>query len=162
MATRSGVVVNGRGVASDHLSRSSQELTGITGERLHQGSLNVVLDKPLNLDSRHAARFDHGTRYLWQARIGKRRVWLYRWKGTPYHVVEILADCRLRDALGLVNGSRVDIVIDDAMIVRLALHDRLTCFLFWGLGRRHLFYSAAYPSHRRIKSLRKRLGDGQV
>ena len=162
MAVFSGVVVSGRGMAGDHVSCVADELCDITRQQLYHGSLNVVLDKPLNLDSRHAVRFDHEARYLWNAMMGGHQVWLYRWKGTPYNIVEILADCRLRDVLGLVDGSHVEISISNTYVVSLSIADHLSCFMLWGLGRKYLFYSKWYKENKRIKYLRRRLGDGQM
>ncbi|APE32119.1 hypothetical protein BOX17_14865 [Halomonas aestuarii] len=161
MAIFSGVVVAGRGMAGGHVSRHMEELSVITRQALFPGSLNVVLDKPLNLDSRCAATFDHGNRFVWEASIGRRRVWLYRWKGMPFTIVEILADCRLRDVMELVNGSRVDIAISNDVVAPLGFRHRLSSFLLWGLGRKYLYYSHRYPSGRKVMFLRKRMGDGQ-
>ena len=161
MAIWSGIVVSGREIARNHVSLAMDELSIINGQALFPGSLNVVLDKPLKLDSRHAAIFDRGKRFVWKARIGCRQVWIYRWKGTPFTIVEILADCRLRDVLRLENGSRVDIAISDEMVAPLDLRDRLSSFLLWGMGRKYLYYSKRYPTSRYVMRLRSRMGDGQ-
>lgn len=161
MATFSGVVVPGRGSARDHVSNSLDELSAITRQDLYPGSLNVVLDKALNLNSRYAATFDDGRRFIWKASVGGRQVWLYRWRGTPFNIVEVLADCKLREALGLDNGSRVDIVICDEVITPLSLANRLSSFVLWGLGRKHMYYSHEYPSNRKVMFIRKRMSDGQ-
>ncbi|WP_152483515.1 hypothetical protein [Halomonas sp. THAF5a] len=161
MAIFSGVVVSGREMAQRHVSLAMDELSTISGQDLFPGSMNVVLDKPLKLESRYSAIFDHGKRFIWRARIGCRQVWIYRWKGTPFTIVEILADCRLKDALGLLDGSCIDIEIDDALVAPLDWRDRLSSFLIWGMGRKYLYYSKPYPSRRYVMRIRNGLGDGQ-
>lgn len=138
-----------------------QDLVASTGVALFPGSLNVVLDRGLNLDTRHAMTFDDGKRYLWPASVNGRRVWLYRWRGTPFHVVEILSENKLRDSLGLGDGDRIVINVREGYIDSMSVKCSLVSFLLWGLGRRGLYYHGTYADSHTLKAIRMRLRDGQ-
>jgi hypothetical protein len=157
----SGTVCSGRGRAYHDISASMQELGSLTGLALFPGSLNVVLNTEVNFKACHARSFDNGRRYLWEASVGKHKVWLYRWRGAPFHIVEILSDNKLRDTLGLVDGDKIIINVWKGSIDKIPMNRRVVSFLLWGLGRRHLFYHGPYANSHKLKAIRMRLRDGQ-
>lgn len=156
-----GAVCSGRGKALHEVSRSMDELEALTGQVLFPGSLNVVLDSNVSFKVCHALHFDNGRRHLWVAHVGCHRVWLYRWQGAPFHVVEILSEVRLRDELGLVDGDGITITVSKAFIDEISMQGRLVSFLIWGLGRKHLYYHGDYADRHSLKVMRMRLRDGQ-
>lgn len=160
-AAISGTVCSGRGKAYHDISASMQELGSLTGLALFPGSLNVVLNREVNFKAWHARNFDNGSRYLWEASVGGHKVWLYRWRGAPFHIVEILSEKKLKDALGLVDGDKIIIKIWKESIDKIPMKRRLVSFLLWGLGRRHLYYHGPYADSHNLKAMRVRLRDGQ-
>lgn len=137
------------------------ELEALTGRVLFPGSLNVVLDSNVSFKLCHALHFANETRYLWIAHVGRHRVWLYRWRGAPFHVVEILSEARLRDELGMVDGDGITITVSKAYLDEIPMRGRLVSFLIWGLGRKHLYYHGDYADLHSLKFMRMRLRDGQ-
>ncbi|WP_416137936.1 hypothetical protein ACM26W_15835 [Halomonas sp. HK25] len=157
----SGTVCSGRGRACDDISASMQELGSLTGLALFPGSLNVLLNREVSFNACHARSFDNGKRYLWEAAVGMHKVWLYRWIGAPFHIVEILSENKLRDALGLVDGDKIIISVWKGSMEKIPMNRRLVSFLLWGLGRRHLYYHGPYADSHKMKAMRMRLRDGQ-
>lgn len=155
-----GKISSGRGKAFHHVKNSLTELEASTGIVLFPGSLNVVLDREVKLKVCNAIIFDNGRRYLWEANVEGFRIWIYRWKGTPFHIVELFSDKKLRDALGLMDGSKISIRVNETMIDHISMKGKLVSFLLWG-GRRRLFYNGNYTDNHFLKTMRLRLSDGQ-
>jgi len=155
-----GTISSGRGKAFHHVKNSLAELEALTGVVLFPGSLNVVLDNEVKLKSCNAIIFDNGKRYLWEAYVEGIRIWIYRWKGTPFHIVELFSEKKLRDELGMADGSSISIQVNEAMIDNISMKGKVVSFLLWG-GRRHLFYNGTYTDNHLLKSMRLRLSDGQ-
>jgi len=97
----------------------------VTGVRLFPGSLNVVLDGEYRLPARRLRLepAEYGGRVgmnMVPCTIGGLPGFVLRTDqneaGTGHHgrqVVEIAAAVRLRDALGLLDGDEVEIVVED-------------------------------------------------
>ncbi|WP_155265114.1 methyltransferase domain-containing protein [Sphingomonas segetis] len=116
MATLHGKVVAGRGVGSEHISRASDELRIITGERPYPGTLNILLDRPAKLREEAGKPFDGGERLLWRARLNGTPVWLYRWRHAPLHVLEVVAPFSLRERFGIEYNSPAAIELDEGCL----------------------------------------------
>lgn len=159
-ALLTGTISSGRGKAFHHVKNSLTELEALTGVVLFPGSLNVVLDREVKLKSCNAIIFDNGKRYLWEAYVEGIKIWIYRWKGTPFHIVELFSDKKLRDVLGMADGSSISIQVNEAMIDHISMKGKVVSFLLWG-GRRRLFYNGTYTDNHLLKSMRLRLSDGQ-
>ena len=102
-----GQVVCGRGLAAPELVTLSVQVQAIVKEPLCPGSLNIVLNRPMRLLDTAGFAFDRGYRTLWPASLGGINVWVYRWRESPLHVVEILSSVYLRGRLNLKNGDAV-------------------------------------------------------
>ena len=121
-----GTVQDGKNDANLWLSRFEGVYARWLGERIFPGSLNLRTGKafdwhsPILSHRRTFSLFPHGGEreiFLVPARIvapGRRDCWL--WSTTTAadnradpEVVELIASTRLRSALGLVNGSKVDV-----------------------------------------------------
>jgi riboflavin kinase, archaea type len=120
-----GRVVSGMGNFSFWIDKLHDHYWRKTGLHLYPGTLNVELDEPYSLP-KHVIRLE-GQEYggtvsvsMVPCSIGGRRAFLIRTdlneQGRGHHpktIIEIAADVRLRDALGLQDGDTVAIEIAD-------------------------------------------------
>ncbi|QTP59613.1 DUF120 domain-containing protein [Billgrantia antri] len=156
-----GVVSSGRGRANEHITHSVEEIENLTGLRIFPGSLNIVLDDGVKLRVACAKIFDNGRRFIWPACIAGQPVWIYRWQGTPFHIMEILSDKKLREVLNVQDGSKIIIDLDDGFVERMCLREKISTLVIWGFGRSHLYYRRNYTSNRMIFFARRCMRDGQ-
>jgi hypothetical protein len=154
-----GQVVCGRGLAAPELVTLSEQVQAIVTEPLCPGSLNIVLNRPMRLLDTAGFAFDRGYRTLWPASLGGMNVWVYRWRESPLHVVEILSSVYLRGRLNLKNGDAVTLRMSRAQIGELHSFERFIWALLW-TGRRRWFYSYKLYSSRTVR-LGKELGATQ-
>ncbi len=139
-----GVIVKGRGRASTSLQKLYPELRRITGREIVPGSLNLVLREPVKLDPGQCileGRIGKLERFFWQARVNGRIVYVYRWRGAPLHVMEILSDVYLREAFGLESGDALTIDISSRSILPLSDEGHLFWKALW-MHREESFYSS--------------------
>lgn len=146
--TVEGVVASGRSQARVIMNEKSRELRALVGVDLQPGSLNLVLEEPLRLVTEKSVRFDRDLRYLWKAQLvgSERPVWIYRWRGCPLHVCEIVSPVHLRTDLGLADGDRMTLIIEAEVIGRVGQLARVVWSLLWQ-GRQHHYYGS--ESYRR-------------
>jgi hypothetical protein len=135
-----GTVVSGRGNASAVIRGNMDELTSALGTELVQGSLNLVLQQPVKLAPARSVSVDGGRRLFWPATIEAIGVWAYRWPHAPLHVLEVVAPVRLREALGLSDGSPLTLTLDRADTVDLTLTAR-AAWAAWWYGRGPWYYT---------------------
>jgi hypothetical protein len=142
-----GQVVSGRGLAARELLTLREQVQTIVKEPLCPGSLNIILNHPVRLVDAAGFAFDLDYRTLWRATLGGIDVWVYRWRESPLHVVEILSSVYLREHLNLKNGDTVTLRISGGQIEKIHLLERFIWAALW-IGRRHWFYSYKfYSSH---------------
>lgn len=135
-----GQVISGRGNAASHLRNSAAELKKIAGADLVEGSLNILLKRPLKLANGRAAKFDHGHRLLWKAYLNGKPVWLYRWQHAPLHVIEVLSPINFRKTYGLHDGDKVIIQPEMLAVEAIPRFSILVWSLLW-MGRRAWCYT---------------------
>lgn len=145
-----GQVVCGRGLAAPELVKLSEQVQAIVKEPLCPGSLNIVLNSPVRLLDTAGFAFDRGYRTLWPASLSGINVWVYRWRESPLHVVEILSSVYLRGRLNLKNGDAVTLRMNRAQIGELHFFERFIWGLLWA-GRRRWFYSYKLYSNRTVR-----------
>jgi len=135
-----GTVASGRGQSTTYIRIHSAELKEKLGQDLVEGSLNVILNRPVKLAAENAIVFDGGKRLLWPATIEGQRGWAFRWVRAPLHVLEFVATVHLRRSLGLKDGTPVRIAIRAEDVVPLSAVSHFAWFMVWA-GRRHWFYN---------------------
>jgi len=146
-------------LAAPELVRLGKQVHDIVNEPLYPGSLNVVLNRPVRFVDTAGFMFDFNYRTLWQASLGGINVWVYRWRESPLHVVEILSAVHLRGSLHLKDGDPVTLRMNSAQIGELHFFERLIWALLWR-GRRRWFYAYKLYSSRTVR-LGKDLGATQ-
>lgn len=140
-----GTVTSGRGWAAPFVRRRSTEIAEFLGERPFEGSLNLILPKPVEFDPGRAYELDDGVRLFWQVSLGEVVCLAYRWARCPLHVVELVSHTKLRSTLNLNDGSVV--IIDSPNSVPVAMHRFAAWQLLW-LGRRDKYYALTECIHR--------------
>ncbi|WP_201170829.1 DUF120 domain-containing protein [Halorhodospira halophila] len=141
LAPLPGRVQSGRGIATLHCCNHSKEIESALGYSPYPGSLNIILDQPVRLALENAYVFDHGHRYLWQARLLKHPVFLYRWDLTPLHICEIIADRNLRSYFHFQDGDRVTIEVGKCIPHAPDIFSKAGWFFLW-FGRKKWFYTS--------------------
>jgi len=145
-----GQVVSGRGLAAAELLTLREQVQTIVQEPLCPGSLNIMLNRPVRLRDAVGLTFDLDYRTLWQASLGGINVWVYRWRESPLHIVEILSSVHLRERLNLKNGDTVTLRMSKQQIGKIHFLDRFIWAALWA-GRRHWFYSHKSYSNRTVR-----------
>lgn len=111
------IVVTGRGIATDWRESETAALSNELGIVLVSGSLNLVADKPLWLDSKLAIMSTEQGHLYWRASLNGWPVIVNRWKrDCPAHVFEIYADTRLREKFNLKDGDQVCLSLDKSIV----------------------------------------------
>ncbi|MCG5533000.1 CTP-dependent riboflavin kinase [Halorhodospira sp. 9621] len=156
----SGQVCAGRGLASQHLATAPQELEHWLGAPPVAGTLNLVTNRPYRLNTKTAKVFDEDHKMVWPARAGDSPVLVYRWPGCPLHVFELISPVRLRDALGLADGDRLQVHLPAGHLARVSASAWVVWALLWGLRTGRYYRSlGSYPAL--AEGLGLRLGASQ-
>ena len=145
-----GQVVAGRGLAGAELVNLREQIQAIVGEPLCPGSLNIVLKHPVRLLDAAGFSFDLDYRTLWQASLGGMDVWVYRWRESPLHIVEILSSVHLRERLNLKDGDTVTLRVSRVQLGEIRLLERFIWAALW-TGRRRWFYSHKFYSDHTVR-----------
>jgi Methyltransferase domain len=145
-----GQVVAGRGLAGAELVNLREQIQAIVGEPLCPGSLNIVLNHPVRLLDAAGFSFDLGYRTLWLASLGGMDVWVYRWRESPLHIVEILSSVHLRERLNLKDGDIVTLRLSRVQLGEIRLLERFIWAALW-TGRRRWFYSHKFYSDHTVR-----------
>jgi hypothetical protein len=133
--TVTGRVISGRGEATRNMRENTREISRSLGTDLVEGSLNVILKRPMMLreDSAIKTRFTPNAppQLEWPGRLHGMDVWLHRWHNAPLHVVEALSAVHLRRQLDLADGDEVTITIRERDVGRISRTGRLAWLLLW-------------------------------
>lgn len=135
-----GHLISGRGNAQQHVLDFKSELEAKIGTTIFKGTMNVILSRPILLSCEGVMKFDRGRRLVWPARMGSTQVWLYRWPNAPLHIVEVLAEKRIRDAWDLEDGDQVRIDVPSEFIRSPSLVKNALWAIYW-LGRKDWAYT---------------------
>jgi len=138
-----GRVTSGRNRASALVGTHTDEIEELTGLRCIPGSLNVVLEQPVRLQTESALVFGVD-RMLWHAQVGQLTVLAARWRRARLHILELYATVNLRDALSVADGQTITVTMDKADFAPLSQRDALAWHWFWSKGRGHLYYSSDF------------------
>ena len=133
-----GSIIDGRGRATGDL----KNLDDIVQKKLEPGSLNLVLSEPILLSNHYIDFiFDKENRFLWSIVIDGYTipVYIYRWNGTPMHIVELVSTENLRRYCNL-EDNKLTIMIDNIKIKRVPFFSRLCWYLLWW-RRENWYYS---------------------
>jgi CTP-dependent riboflavin kinase len=120
-------VASGRGVASAVLPRHRAALDDAAGVRIHPGTLNLHLDRPVQIVDASAwdGPDDGRSRRLAPARLDGYPVHVNHWSGCPQHRLDLVADVHLRRHLGLRDGDRVVLEVPARHVAPPTLRGRL-------------------------------------
>lgn len=150
-----GLVIGGRGKAGRFLGDDRSTVEEQLGEQVYEGSLNLVLRRPIELRVSHAVLLDGGLRPFWPASVSGISVWIYRPPGAPEHIVELVADRHLRSALNLRDGDQLTVRAREDDVAPVPLRRLVIWALVW-LGRRKWYYTSDFYLAR-VGSVRRAL-----
>lgn len=126
-----GRVVTGRGMAKLHLKQEYKEFKNATGEDFFEGSMNVVLNKPVLLNESLGHSISTKRRLLWPGYINGSPVWLYRFSHAPLHILELLSAQHLRTLHSLGDDSPITVSISEEYEVPLTIRQEIAWALIW-------------------------------
>lgn len=138
----SGRVASGRGFSSRHTSRNASVIQNALGVTVVEGSLNILLDRPVMFadDSAIRLHFEEGLpRLEWPGKVNDVDVWVHRWQSAPLHSAELLSATHLKNHIGLSNGDKIEIEVRKCDVKALSYVNLLTWFVFW-FGRKSWEY----------------------
>ncbi len=134
-----GQVASGRGMGTDRVIRFKHELYAIIKQFLYPGTLNILLNRPVRLPDSLGFTFDHDGGKVWPASLNGVDVWIYRWRGCPLHIAEVLSPYCLRDRLNLKDGDDVTLGLSDEQADEINPLGRIAWAALW-LGRRDSYF----------------------
>jgi CTP-dependent riboflavin kinase len=143
MIRLSGRVASGRGKASSYVERQADKIRDVLGERVVEGSLNIILKRPVMLRDDTAIKVafkDELVRLHWPGRLRGAAVWLQRWPSAPLHIMELFCAVHLRTHLNLSDGDRVEIEARQCDMKPISNLGRVAWILLW-FGRRKWHYT---------------------
>lgn len=125
MTVLRGEVTAGVGDLANRMRMYAEHYEAATGMRLYPGSLNVRLAEPwplpdttMLLPTERVGRLVH----LVPCSVSGRKCFIFRTDNAEQAgpeeqcVVEILAEVRLRDALGITDGDVIEIIVNEQMV----------------------------------------------
>jgi hypothetical protein len=145
-----GKVCSGRGIATGQLDALRPQFDQHLGSPPAPGTLNVLLDGPVNLHLAHASIIIPKCAF-WLVKFNGIDTLAYRWQHCPLHVVEIVSHLPLRNHFGLQDGAPVELDLGGA-IAATPLTSKVCWWLLWR-GRERLFYSSNSYDRRLLKYL---------
>jgi hypothetical protein len=145
MMTLRGRVTSGGKKGTRNTRRDAEKLRDALGASVVDGTLNVLLKRPVMFANDTAIRIpvDDGgpPRLEWRARLNGVEVWINR-RSKPLHTAGLLSAVHLRTRLHLSDGDEVQLEVRRRDVAPIPLVGWLTWNLFW-LGRENWFYSRA-------------------
>lgn len=126
--TTFGRVTSGRGIASKQGFFKDPALISLLGAEPFPGTLNLLLNEPIDLPVSEALVLNGGRSWFWLATFEGRRCLAHRWTKCPLHVVEIISDVKLRDHLG-DRHLQVEVTLPSAG--RLSFIRRISWSFLW-------------------------------
>ena len=122
------IYVNGRGLA--HLKRDIYKKVyknNLIQDHPYEGTINFILEDPINLDKR-TGYFDPETRgYFWSASLNSEPCVLHRWKRCPLNVIEVI----FLDHQYFPKNKTINIALDTKLATTGFIRSNL-CKLLWG------------------------------
>lgn len=149
MVQIAGVVQSGAGFDAALVKRSRTSFTDEAGNTFYPGSLNIRTKQPIRFSNVRTIQVANGIRTYVPARLNGHSVVVshrHPMKPAARRRVLVFSTTRLRDALGLVDGSAVIIEFDDDTLCPATARDRLD------LARYELGMALA-DHYRRVKAL---------
>jgi len=107
---------------------------------IFDGSLNVILSRPVRLRDSTALSIEDGQWRFWPASVSGTPVWIYRWVGATEHVIELVAQHHLRSALHLNDGDAIRIDLSAKDIEPTSMVRLLAWAVLW-MGRGGWYYT---------------------
>ncbi len=149
-----GRVATGRGAAIKMVASNNEYIKTLLGVDPFPGTLNIVLDKPVILQC--VTPLDKRPKQFGVVgSINNVPCIIYRWRGAPLHIVEIIAAASLRETLALVDGGKVRLTLPCNNLAEPAYWRVLLWKLFYK-GRTEAFYQdRALKQLMRFKTIHK-------
>jgi len=133
-----GKVSTGRGVAIKMVASNDECIKTLLGADPFPGTLNIVLDIPVILQ--HVTPLDKRPKQFGVVgSIDNVPCIIYRWRGAPLHIVEIIAASSLRKTLTPVDGQKVRLTLPCDNLAKPARWRILLWKLFYN-SRTEAFY----------------------
>jgi hypothetical protein len=150
-----GVVVGGRGKATERVEQLSGSIAPLLGAAPYPGTLNVILRWPIELEL-NAVRLTTSDRKraFWPITVAGLPCLAVRFPSCPMHIIEVVSHLHLRSVLGLSDGRGVVLDVPDAR--RVPLLRMLGWAAVWACRRDYYYTSDRYVAlTKRLAAFRK-------
>ncbi len=138
-----GRVVSGGKMGTQNTRRDADKLREALGAAVVDGTLNVLLRRPVMFANETAIRIPVGDggfpRLEWAGTLNGINVWINR-RSKPLHIAGLLSTVHLRTRLNLSDGDEVHIVVRRRDVVPASRVGWSAWILFW-FGREKWFYT---------------------
>jgi len=154
----SGKIVKGRGRSKEDILPFNDKLKSVLDQDVYPGTLNLVLDGPLLLNSSQCTTFDNGKRFLWEvSALGcPYPIYIYRWRGCPLHIIELISSHKLRKVLNLKESDVFKLYINSRIVEKAPLIKQLAWYLLWYKRNSAYYGSESYKQFvYKLKRIRK-------
>jgi len=136
-----GRVISGRGIMGRVLGELTPQISEKLGVPVVDGSLNLILRRPVRLRDSTALTIEDGKRRFWPASVSGTPVWVYRWVGATEHVVELVAEQHLRSAMHLSDGDTLTVNLNLKDVESMTPIRYIAWAILW-LGRTKWYYTS--------------------
>lgn len=137
--SRWGTLVSGRGNASS-LLRGRSELLEYFGVEPQPGSLNILLNWPIELRPERAKVRIEVYLDAWEAKVNGQTCLVQRWKNCPLHLLEAISPHRF----DLQKGRSVVVEFDSESVLPLSPRRAMGWLGLWALRRRYAYSCDTY------------------
>lgn len=158
-----GVVLSGRNKGKSDIGKNIDFIQKELECKIYPGTLNLVLDFPVELNTNSAFCFEQNNRMIWKLDYPDRNIklFIYRWSGCPLHIIEIVSNRNLRNCFNLKDGDTLTLNISKSLINEIPLISSIIWGLLWR-GRESWYYKFEsykntiykYPRIRQLASQR--------
>ncbi|UJP64177.1 CTP-dependent riboflavin kinase [Mongoliitalea daihaiensis] len=125
-----GSIVQGRGIGKSVIEKYQSRFEK-EGLEFYPGTLNIILKHPVYLDLKQADFSFDDTWYLFQAKVNNYPCYLLRFPKCPDHILEVVADTRLKSRIEFENEHGVKVDISGNYFLKATLKPNIFWRLFW-------------------------------
>jgi hypothetical protein len=137
--SRVGEVVPGRGQATRFFA-GRRELYDYFGAEPQPGTLNIVLDWPIQFQAERAIIGFDEHRQLWPAMLEGQRSLIHRWNNCPLHVIELISPYRFQ----IKKGDRIHVAFNVADTAAVSWQRLLGWSWLWLAHRKRAYSDDKY------------------
>lgn len=132
------IVVSGRGIASKNVEAEPKSSV-IKNKTLFPGTLNLIGKEPIVFRLQASENEVTSRAQFYSIVLNGTKCWVRRYPQCPFHILEVVSEVNLRNALEVIDGSEVNLEMDSRVLEPIGFFRNLGWHLAWK-GREFWFY----------------------